>query len=181
MEYLLTPADAQFEWQDEPDWLSNARYSYFMDDEDVLSIDEDYVDAYQLPDNVAITILSEAFFHACQDIFNFIARAQFIDKVAEAIKQPNRLSWENREWLALANLVWAIASKWMHMAKLDGDDDVAIETHLVYYSRARALGLDHRVQHDHPNTQGVQALGLLSFYLLINGSINRLVVYLSQR
>ncbi|KAI1608752.1 hypothetical protein EDD36DRAFT_447700 [Exophiala viscosa] len=170
--YLRTPADAQFDWHNEPEWLSNEKYSYFMDDEDVLSIDEDYVDAFQLPDNMAMTVLSEAFFHACQGIFNFVARDQFLDKVALAMKRPNRLCWEDRRWLALANLIWAIASKWLHMAKL-ADDDVNIESHLVFYSRARSLGLDHRLQQDHPDARGVQALGLLSLYLMINGSISR--------
>lgn len=47
------------------------------------------------------------------------------------------------------------------------------DTHQDYYARARALGLDHRVVFDHPDIDQVQGMGLLSLYLLFNGSVTR--------
>ena len=83
------------------------------------------------------------------------------------------MTWDSRRWLALANLAWAIGSRWLSQAKLD--DDTGFENHLVYYARARALGLDHRVMLDHPGMQGVRTPGMLSFYLFTNGSVTRYV------
>ena len=40
-------------------------------------------------------------------------------------------------------------------------------------ARARALGLDHRMLFQHPDVEMTQAIGVLGFYLLINGSIQR--------
>ncbi|KAK6363907.1 uncharacterized protein PV06_11576 [Exophiala oligosperma] len=140
--------------------------------EPLLSVDEDYLGAVQRPVDSAAQILSEAYFHALQGVFGFITREQFLQDLAQFPAQGILLSWDQRRWLALANLVWAIGSKWSHVAKLD-DQDLHAKSHLVYYARARALGLDHRVLFDHPNGEGVQAIGLLSFYWFQNGSISR--------
>ncbi|KAJ9493246.1 hypothetical protein H2202_011295, partial [Exophiala xenobiotica] len=139
--------------------------------EPLLSVDEDYLGAVQRPVDSAAQILSEAYFHALQGVFGFITREQFLQDLAQFPAQGILLSWDQRRWLALANLVWAIGSKWSHVAKLD-DQDLHAKSHLVYYARARALGLDHRVLFDHPNGEGVQAIGLLSFYWFQNGSIS---------
>ncbi|KAK5469821.1 hypothetical protein LTR20_002332 [Exophiala xenobiotica] len=170
--YLFTPADSPFNWLQEPEWLADAKFSYFVDEDDVLGVDEDFLDALRLPSSAAISVLSEAFFHASEPILNLIAKAQFLERSAEVVHGLNHVSWEQRRWLASANLMWAIGAKWLHMAKLK-DEDLGIDDHLVYYARARALGHDHRIIKDHPNVRGVQTLGLLSFYLWVNGSINR--------
>lgn len=145
-------------------------FIYFMDDTNLLSIDEDYVDAYQWPSPEMALILSEAFFHAMQGAFQYVLREEFFRKMF-SLGKDSLLSWSERRWLAMANLVWAIGSKWLQMTKLDYPSPN--EGHLVYYARARALGLDHRVMSDHPDLERVQGIGLLAFYLLINGSINR--------
>ena len=43
------------------------------------------------------------------------------------------------------------------------------EHHLIYYARAQALGLDHRIHFDHVDIERVEELGLIAFYLLLNG------------
>ncbi|KAK5260137.1 hypothetical protein LTR40_004708 [Exophiala xenobiotica] len=166
------PENSPFNWLQEPEWLADAKFSYFVDEDDVLGVDEDFLDALRLPSSAAISVLSEAFFHASEPILNLIAKAQFLERSAEVVHGLNHVSWEQRRWLASANLMWAIGAKWLHMAKLK-DEDLGIDDHLVYYARARALGHDHRIIKDHPNVRGVQTLGLLSFYLWVNGSINR--------
>jgi hypothetical protein len=147
------------------------RFSYYMDEENILSVDEDYVEACHWPGDEIAQILSEAYFHALQGIFNWIDREKFLLELSEYRNNKGPMTWDSRRWLALANLVWAIGSKWLSQAKLN--DDAGFENHLVYYARARALGLDHRVMLDHPGMQGVRALGMLSFYLFTNGSVTR--------
>jgi hypothetical protein len=149
------------------------RFSYYMDEENLLSVDEDYVDACHWPGDEIAQILSEAYFHALQDTFNCINREEFLLELFEYRNDIGPMTWDSCRWLALANLVWAVGSKWLYQAKLN--DDLVFENHLVYYARARALGLDHRVMLDHPGIQGVRALGILSFYLFMNGSVTRYV------
>lgn len=143
-----------------------------MDEHNVLAIDEDLVDPYEWPPAETTIILSEeAFFHAMQGTFPFVLREPFIQAIFSYQHQKLVPSWSRRRWLALANIVWAIGSKWLQITGLD--DQTAQNTHLLYYARARALGLDHRVVFDHPDIDRVQGMGLLAFYLLINGSISR--------
>ncbi|OAP58456.1 hypothetical protein AYL99_07546 [Fonsecaea erecta] len=151
---------------------TTADFIYFMDDINVLSVDEDYVDQYHWPADESLVILSEAFFHSMQGAFHFVLREEFLQRAYSFTgKGTTTSSWGKRRWLALANLVWAIGAKWLQITQLaegDGDGD-----HLIYYARARALGLDHRVMFDHPDIERVQGIGLLAFYLLVNGSITR--------
>jgi hypothetical protein len=165
-----SPADAYVDELDEY-VVTTADYSYFMDDTNVLAIDEDFVDQHHWPPPQSIVLLSEAFFHAIQGATCFILREEFLQDAFQFSLSDRRVSWKQMRWMAMANLVWAIGSKWLQMAKLH--DSTLMEDHVVYYARARALGLDHRVVFDHPDIERIQGIGLLSFYLLINGSISR--------
>ncbi|KAK5188665.1 hypothetical protein LTR96_011517 [Exophiala xenobiotica] len=142
-----------------------------MDDFDLLAVDEDLVDPYEWPPAQTAALLSEAYFHAMQDAFPFVDRESFLRRVFSYTRVRSVPSWRERGWLALANIVWAVGAKWLQITELDHQE--ARETHLVHYARARALGLDHRIMFDHPDVDRVQGIGLLAFYLLINGSIDR--------
>jgi len=146
-------------------------FSFWMDDVDLLAIDEDLVDPYEWPLADAAVILSEACFHALQGTFPFMLREEFLQTMFSYPQQRPMPSWGQRRWLALANLVWAVGAKWLQITKLEQQN--AQDTHLLYYARARALGLDHRILFDHPDIERVQGIGLLAFYLLSNGSITR--------
>jgi len=171
-EYLDDPqASSQHEMPKSHPSIAGTASSYFMDDTDLLAVDEDTVDHLQWPPMYLALVLSEAFFHAMQGAFQFVVREQFLDTLAQFPRTKAIPSWAERRWLSLANLVWAIGAKWLQMTQLD--NDMFRDNHLVFYARARALGLDHRVLFDHPEVERVQAIGLLAFYLLINGSVTR--------
>jgi hypothetical protein len=155
------------------------QFGYFMEDENLLTIDEDYVNAFHLPGDGAAQILCEAFFHALHGIFDCFTREEFLLELKEFPRSSTALSWDQRRWLALTNLMWAIGSKWLHQASLN--DDLGIENHLVYYARARALGIDHRVMLDHQGFHSIKALGMLSFYLFTNGSVTRYMCAYGKR
>ncbi|EXJ73520.1 uncharacterized protein A1O5_03281 [Cladophialophora psammophila CBS 110553] len=147
-------------------------FVYFMDDTNVLAIDEDYVDPSHWPPEKSVVILSEAFFHSMQGAFHFVLREEFLQRAFSfSGKGSTPSSWTQRRWLSLANLVWAIGSKWLQITEMADQDNHG--EHLLYYARARALGLDHRVMFDHPDIERVQGIGLLAFYLFVNGSITR--------
>ncbi|KEF53696.1 uncharacterized protein A1O9_10096 [Exophiala aquamarina CBS 119918] len=170
--YLDSPAmQSSNTKENRDDHYSATQFNYYTDDDNLLSIDEDLVDALHWPGDVTVKILSEAFFHALHGIFDSFAREQFLTDLDVFSRIPHPLSWDQRRWLGVANLTWAIASKWLNRSMLN--DDPTVEGHLVYYARARALGIDHRIMLNYPGLQGVRASGLLSVYLFINGSINK--------
>ena len=145
--------------------------SYFVDQVDLLSVNEDYVNPYQYPPVSTAMLLNEAFFHALHGAFYFIERGQFLNELM-TVKAAGPISnWSQRRFLAVSNLVWATAARWLQMTKLGERTDA--EDHLIYYARARSLGLDHRIQFDCADVESVQSMGILAFYLLINNSTYR--------
>jgi hypothetical protein len=145
--------------------------TYYTDETDLLSVDEESVYQYHVPSEEACLILGEAFFHASLGSFPVVVRRSYIPDIQRCQHPDFPSTLSDRELLSLLNMIWAIASRWIQTSNLD--TNVAIDDHLTYYARARALGLDHRLLYDHPDIYRLQGLGLLSFYLLINGSIQR--------
>jgi hypothetical protein len=145
--------------------------NYFMDESDLLCINEDHVEAWRLPSPKDAIVLSEACFHSLHDAFRFLDKDSFFQALSNFPRGKTVLSWTERCWLATANIVWATGGKWLQSAKSNG----CPETHLMYYARARALGLDHRMLLGYPDIESLQAIGLLAFYLFVNGSISRYV------
>jgi hypothetical protein len=85
--------------------------------------------------------------------------------------QPARMT---PRWQAALNLVLAIGAKYSHLVQASwrgGEED-----HLIYQARSRELGFDGRVVTDHPDVATIQVAGLLSFYYLSIGQINRWVI-----
>lgn len=149
--------------------LQTMDLTYFMDDQDPLSTGEDEITRYQLPPLDLALVLTEAYYNCLHGAFHFVDRESFITELIAQSAQSS--SWPNPRFLALANMMWAVGAKWLEMCQLDHHG--VSQEHSVYYARARALGLDHRIHLDHPNIQLVQGTGLLAFYLMVNGSIQR--------
>lgn len=129
-------------------------------------------------------MLTEAYFQSIRGAFCFIEREQFLQDLRQIYHNiiiTTPLDWPQRRTLALANVMWAIGAKWMEMTRLDRQahlddaDEPLVENQLMYYARARSLGLDHRMQVDHPNLETVQGMAILGFYLLSNGSVHKFV------
>lgn len=143
--------------------------TYLMDDEDLLEMGEEEISPYQVPPMASAVILTEAYFHSLGGAFRFVDRETFLNELLAETRKPSE--WPNRRLLALANMMWALGAKFLEITGLDKNG--VSEGHSVYYARARALGLDHRIHLDHPNMQLVQGTGLLAFYLMTNGSLQR--------
>ncbi|KAK5188950.1 hypothetical protein LTR92_011042 [Exophiala xenobiotica] len=168
--HLISGVDRRSARQGQPsDGDAATQLTYFMDEEDILSVDEDYVDPLHWPGQPAVHILSEAFFHSVPNALHGISREQFLGELHTFAQYHGSLSWDQRRWLALSNLIWAVGSRWLHRSMLA--DLPGLDNHLLYYARARALGLDHRVILGDPDIHSVKKLGLLSLYLYINGSV----------
>jgi hypothetical protein len=129
-------------------------------------------------------VLTEAYFHSIQGCFRFLERKEFfyeLGRVYEEIAERSAPSWSQRKTLALANMMWAVGARWLGLIGLkerissDLGQGIVIEDQLMYYARARSLGLDHRMQLEHPSLDMVQGMAVLGFYLLSNGSVHRFV------
>ncbi|KPI38806.1 putative transcriptional regulatory protein [Cyphellophora attinorum] len=162
--------------------VPQANLSYWAEDDDLLSIDEDYVESYQLPPLQVALILTESYFAATHGAFRFVDREEILAEVQRlyASIEPTQMpTWTQRLLLALLNIMWAVAAKWLSVTHLDkrqiSDHGVgtSFDHHLTFYARARGLGLDHRVLVDHPSFEMLQSMSVLGFYLLVNGSIHR--------
>jgi len=149
--------------------------AFFVDETTLLSVDEDFINPVErLPWDESL-ILTEAALCAMNGAFRLVDREQFLQRLAAFPWEKRVLSWRERRWLSLANLLWAIGSRWLVLTDLEHSSVCHSQSHLLYYARSRALGLDHRVVFDHPDLEQVQSMGLLAFFLIVNNSISRSV------
>jgi hypothetical protein len=143
--------------------------SYFMDQSDLHAIKGDSVNARNWPSIETSILLAEAYFHAVPGTFPFMHKPSFFHILTNFPRNKPVLSLSERRWLTVANLIWAVGTKWLQLTNLNR----FAESHELYYARARALGLDHMVLVEKPDIEMIRAIGLLAFYQFINGSIDR--------
>ena len=94
--------------------------SYFVDQDDLLSVDEDYVNPYQYPAISTAMLLSEAFFHAIHGSFYFVEREKFLNDLMTVQAAGPISTWSQRAFLAVCNLVWATAARWLESDRARG-------------------------------------------------------------
>lgn len=146
-------------------------YSFWTDSE---SVDVDFlVDPYDLPQIEIAERLLDCYMSKVHDSFPILPRKTFQDqfrKYFKALTDGNapRLS---PKWQAILNLVFAIAAKYSHLSKSKWQANES--DHLVYQARARAFGLNDTTMTVHSDVPQIQSLGLLSFYWLSIGQVNR--------
>ncbi|CAI7658084.1 unnamed protein product [Penicillium pancosmium] len=140
--------------------------SYHLDDIDV-SVPES-VDIYAMPSRDLADKLFDDFLRTVHPFFPMINRPLFSAQYRTFFDSSAR---PGDKWLAILNMIFAIAAKHAHLieAPWQGDD----KDHLVYLTRARILSMNGDVLFSHPDLQQVQVEGLIAFYLLSSDQINR--------
>ncbi|KAF1969363.1 hypothetical protein BU23DRAFT_477342 [Bimuria novae-zelandiae CBS 107.79] len=150
--------------------LPTSTSSFYLDDDDV---DVDYtVDPYELPPMDTAQRLVDSYLNTVQDSFPILSRSSFTDNFRgyyQSARQGLPLTAPNK-WLAILNLVFAIGAKYSHLTEADWRADD--RDHLIYQSRAHILGLYGSLL-SKPDLMQVQFTGLLAFYLLVVGRVNR--------
>lgn len=147
-------------------------FIYFTDEEDLLSVNEDLVAPFYLPEYDTAIVLSEIYFQCTNGTSYFVDRLQFLERLSNYFSRDVPMpSFSDRSFLMKANVLWSFSARWLelHLPSSLGNP----ESHLIYYARARALGLDHRVPFDHPNLDMIEGSGVLASYLLMNGSVSK--------
>lgn len=145
-----------------------ASANYYLDDMDIPSVNK--VDPYEVPSKEVATKLLNAYLASVHPSFPIIGISTFVSQFQVFFSQPS-LRPGNR-WLAILNLIFAIAAKYAHLTEAEWKEDD--NDHYVYFSRAKTLSLEDQLLH-HPDLQQLQVEGLACFYMVASGHINRSV------
>lgn len=140
---------------------------YFLDDTDVAVLEE--VDMSKWPSQAAADLLVHHYFDIIHPIFPAIGKLAFIGQYRKFYS--NRNVRPGSRWRAVLNLILAISAR--HLLLTNSLPSVEFEDHMVFFSRAWQLNMDKEMALSHPDLQQVQIDGLMSFYMLTVGHINR--------
>ncbi|OOQ91784.1 putative C6 transcription factor [Penicillium brasilianum] len=140
--------------------------SYHLDDLDISLPGP--IELYSMPPRNVADKLFDDYLRTVHPFFPIINRPLFAAQYRTFFDSNAR---PGDKWLAILNMIFAIAAKHAHLieAPWQGDD----RDHLVYLTRARILSMNGDVLFSHPDLQQVQVEGLIAFYLLASDQINR--------
>lgn len=104
------------------------------------------------------------------DSFPILPRKEFTDqtRVYFASLRNGNAPRLNPKWQIILNLVFAIGANYVHL-----NEGWSADGHATYQARARAFGLSEAAVACHPDVPQIQSLGLLGFYWLSIGQVNR--------
>jgi hypothetical protein len=153
--------------------LTLQQVNFYTDDIDLLAVDEDTIDETAMPAALVAAGLCHVFFETFYATFPLLDKDQLLHNLATYRGLVSDNMWLQRVWLAIANMVFCLGSNCLYLK--GSTDQVSADDHLLYYARARKLGLDHRIVLDHPTIEQVQALGMLGLYMVVKNQISRYV------
>jgi hypothetical protein len=141
--------------------------AYHCDDYEFPGPEE--VDSMELPPRRTAEHLLNSYLESVHPTFPIIGKVNFTNQMRIMFEEPHLQPGPN--WLAILNLIFALGAKYSHLifAEARGDE----RDHLVYFTRARMLGMNGEEVLAQPTLQRVQIAGLLSFYLMSTHQINR--------
>jgi hypothetical protein len=143
--------------------------AYHAEPGDIPIISADEVNPLEWPPPTVAKALVDSYFTHVHGSFPILSKNDFYKKFDTFPK--DQISTEDQCWLSVANMVFAISAKFAHLTNADfrGDD----RDHLIYYARARALGMDYRTVNQDPELQHTSCLGVLGLYLLATDELNK--------
>ncbi|KAL8663952.1 MAG: hypothetical protein Q9168_008006 [Polycauliona sp. 1 TL-2023] len=144
--------------------------TYHCDD---VSLDvADRVQAHQLPPKAIADLLLSCYLESVHPAFPIVGKTTFMKQYQAYYSNPALQT--GPLWLAILNLLFAIAARYSRLARAEWI--TRAEDEHVYFSRARLLGLGADTLWVHGELQRIQVAGLTSFYLMGASQINRAFV-----
>jgi len=128
---------------------------------------------YELPVLETATRLVDSYFLHVHPDFPILSRDEFMRNFRQVTENRER-DFSNNDHIMLCqiNCVFAISSTFTHLVAIErGEDDH--QDHLLYYARARALGLEQQPYGALASLDYICSLGLLALYLVANYYVNR--------
>ncbi|KAJ5788217.1 hypothetical protein N7457_003207 [Penicillium paradoxum] len=140
--------------------------NYHLDD---LGIDAPGpVQMYWVPPRLLADHLLETYLRMVHPHFPIINRTMFSSQYRAFFSD---MSYADSKWLAILNLVFAIATNYSYNSDATQRRDT--QDHLFYLTRARMLSMSGDNIFQHPDIQQVQIEGLIAFHMLSTNQINR--------
>jgi hypothetical protein len=152
------------------DNLSIMSLSYHLDDISVSA--REIVDSYMVPPQETANMMLEVYLTSVHPSFPILSIMTFMPQYRTFYERPEVKPGD--KWLAILNMVFAIAAKYSYMTQADRKDGES--DHLMFFTRARALSMNGETLFDHPDLQQVQVEGLVTFYFLLTEQINRYAI-----
>ena len=141
--------------------------SYHLDDEAITTFE--HINPYDVPTAETTHNLLNAYFTRVHPTFPILGRSTLTAQFRKFESgQPQR---PPKKWLAILNLIFAIAARYSHLIQVDWKGDE--RDHFIYFTRARLLSVNSEAIFEHPDLQAIQITGLVSIYFLSVSQINR--------
>lgn len=141
--------------------------TYHCDDQALIM--RELIAPTELPLRDTAEHLLQTYLETVHPVFPIIGKMTFLSQV-QTFFDNGQLTPGNK-WLAILNLIFAIAANYSHLVQAPWRGDE--RDHLVYFNRARLLGMDGDAIFEHPDLQRIQVTGLAAFYLLSINQVNR--------
>jgi len=142
--------------------------SYHLNDLPVIAYDA--VAPYEMPTNEDARMLFDTYMTRVHPAFPIVGRMNLHNQFFKFMSK-NGSQQAPRKWLAIINLIFAIAAKYSHLIQADWAGDE--RDHVIYFTRARMLAVTDETIFNHPDLQFIQILGLMSYYLMSIDQIHR--------
>ncbi|KAL8698895.1 MAG: hypothetical protein Q9201_006316 [Fulgogasparrea decipioides] len=130
---------------------------------------QEHIQSYQLPPKGAADALLACYLECVHPAFPILGKTTFVKQYRMFYDNPDLKT--GPVWLAILNLVFAIAARYGRI--VGADWKAFVDDDYTYFCRARLLGLDTNVILAHPELQKIQVTGLTSFYLVATSQITR--------
>lgn len=153
------------------DYSGPHEVNYHIDDFDI-GVSEP-IQMYWVPPRSLADRLFDTYMHVAHPYIPILNRPLFCSQYERFFDRPEL---PGDKWMAILNIVFAIATNYAHTAKLSWRGDP--KDHLRYLTRARMLSMSGDDLFRHPDLQQVQVEGLIAFYLLSTDQIHRYCRYL---
>jgi len=144
-----------------------SHFSYYLDDMPIQS--RQAVELYEVPTPEVTNYLFDTYMDKVHPSFPVIGRLNLKRQVRYLFS--GTFQRPPHKWLSVLNLIFAISAKYSHLANTEWKCDAG--DHSIYFARARLLAINSETIFEHPDLQTIQIMGLMSFYLLANGQVNR--------
>jgi hypothetical protein len=141
--------------------------SFFLDEISLPSTND--LDFLAYPPQVVADELVDRYFQVAHASFPILGKEIFLNQCRSFYS--NSTTHPGNKWMALLNMVFAIAAR--HFELVGDHPRLDHNRHTVYFSRAQRLNQSECALLDHPNLQQTQSEALISLYMLSIGQVNR--------
>lgn len=145
--------------------------TYYLDHENIGL--EHHVDPYELPPFDTVKVLLSVYMDKVHGSFPILPRKLLEDQCSQYFSSLGQNSAPplNTKWQAALNLVFAIGAKYSQLVKANWQANE--QDHKIYRARAQRLAVNASTLERHPDLLQIQVMGLLAFYHLSDGHVNR--------